>query len=112
MNVKIVTLSHDTIKVYLKGEIDHHASLIIREDIDKYIDNRKIKNILFDFKDVSFMDSSGIGMIIGRYKKLHNIGGKIGVINISPKIKRIFEMSGLFNIVSCFNDEKEAADKL
>ena len=95
MNVKIVTLSHDTIKVYLKGEIDHHASLIIREDIDKYIDNRKIKNILFDFKDVSFMDSSGIGFIMGSYKLIQLYEGSLEIINISDTINRVIKLSGI-----------------
>jgi len=109
-NIKI--LNNDMIKIDLKGEIDHHASLVIRQDIDNYIEKHKIKKILFNFKDVSFMDSSGVGMIIGRYKKLQNIGGKIGVVNITPKIRRIFQVSGLFNLINHFNDEKEAIDKL
>ena len=111
MDVKIENLP-EVMFVRLSGEIDHHNARQIREQVDSAVEMHKPKKLCLDFKDVTFMDSSGIGMIIGRYKKLHNIGGKIGVINISPKIKRIFEMSGLFNIVSCFNDEKEAADKL
>ncbi|HHY41401.1 MAG TPA: anti-sigma F factor antagonist [Thermoanaerobacterales bacterium] len=112
MDVVIIKLDHDMIKVNLKGEIDHHASLILREEIDNYIEKHRVKKILFNFKDVSFMDSSGVGMIIGRYKKLQNVGGKIGVVNLAPKIERIFQMSGLFSLISNFNDEKEAIDKL
>jgi len=108
----VIKLNHEMIKINLKGEIDHHAALVIRQDIDNYIEKYKIKKILFNFKDVSFMDSSGVGMIIGRYKKLQNFGGRIGVVNLTPKIKRIFQMSGLFNLISYFDNEKEAIDKL
>ena len=58
------------------------------------------------------MDSSGVGMIIGRYKILSKVGGKIGVIHLTTKIKRIFEISGLFNIIGYFNNEREAIEKL
>lgn len=111
MNVSITLLNSDIMKVDLKGEIDHHSSIVIREEIDSYIEKHRIKKILINFKNVTFMDSSGIGMIIGRYKKLQKLGGKIGVVNLSPKIKSIFQMSGLFNLVSCFSSEKEAIDK-
>lgn len=112
MDANIEILNRDIIKVNLKGEIDHHATLVIKEDVDNYIEKHKLIKILFNFKDVTFMDSSGVGMIIGRYRKLQKIGGRIGVVNITPKIKRIFQMSGLFTLVSCFNNEREAIDKL
>jgi len=112
MNANIKQINHDMIKVDLFGEIDHHASLYIKEEIDNYLERHNIKKILFNFKDVTFMDSSGVGMIIGRYKKLQNIGGKIAVVNLSPKIRRIFQMSGIFHLVNYFNDDKEAIDKL
>ncbi len=112
MDVVIVKLDHDMIKVNLKGEIDHHAALVIRQNVDDYIEKHKIKKVLFNFNDVSFMDSSGVGMIIGRYKKLQNAGGRIGVINLTPRIERIFQMSGLFSLINYFNSEKEAIDKL
>lgn len=108
----IIKVKDDMLKINLKGEIDHHIASIIKYEIDQYIEKHKIKNILFDFKDVSFMDSSGVGMIIGRYKKLQKAGGKIGVIYLTPQVKKIFEISGLLNIVNCFSDEREAIEKL
>ena len=109
---QITKIKDDVLIVNLKGEIDHHTAFTIKDEIDYYIVRNNIRKVLFNFKDVSFMDSSGIGMIIGRYKILRKAGGKIGVINLTPKIKRIFEISGLFNIVKYFNNEKEAIDKL
>lgn len=108
----VIKIKDDMLKVNLKGEIDHHMALAIREEIDHHIEKYRIKKVLLNFKDVSFMDSSGVGMIIGRYKKLQKTGGKVGVVYLTPKIKRIFEMSGLFNIINYFSDEREAIDKL
>jgi stage II sporulation protein AA (anti-sigma F factor antagonist) len=108
----VVKVKGDMLKINLKGEIDHHMAFIITDEIDHYMEKYRIKNVLFNFKDVSFMDSSGVGMLIGRYKKLQKTGGKIGVVYLTPKIKRIFDMSGLFNIINYFSDEREAIDKL
>lgn len=108
----VIKIKDDMLKVNLKGEIDHHMALVIKEEIDRYIEKHRIKKVLFNFKDVSFMDSSGVGMIIGRYKKLQKAGGAIGVVYLTPRVKRIFEMSGLFNIINYFSDESEAIDKL
>ena len=55
--------------------------------------------LLFDFKDVTFLDSAGIGLILGRYNEIYKIRGIIGVINLSPYIKKIMNISGLFQII-------------
>ena len=108
----VIKVKDEILKINLKGEVDHHLALQIKDEIDHYIEKHRIKRVLFNFKDVSFMDSSGVGMIIGRYKKLQKTGGKIGVVYLTPKIKRIFDISGPFNIINYFSNEKEALDKL
>lgn len=108
INTKIIG---DILIIYLKGELDHHMSKNIREQIDYIIIRNNIKNIVFDFRNVTFMDSSGIGMIIGRYKTVRKSKGKVGIINASDKLKRIFDISGLFSIIDFFDDEKEAIEK-
>ena len=60
----------DSLIIYIKDELDHHAVTYLRETSDRLIEAGNVKNIVFDFKDVSFMDSSGIGLIMGRYKKV------------------------------------------
>lgn len=101
-------LKDKTLVAEINGEIDHHTSVNMREKIDKEIDRNFIKNIIFDFKDVSFMDSSGVGMVIGRYKKIEKLNGKVGIINLTPQIERVFEISGLFKIMNKFNSVEEA----
>ena len=108
----VIKVKDGMLKINLKGEIDHHKSLIIKEEVDHHIEKHKIKKVLFNFKDVSFMDSSGVGMIIGRYKILQKLGGKVGVVHLTPRVNKIFEMSGLYNIVNFFGNEREAIEKL
>lgn len=86
--------------VALDGDLDHHMAMLIRIPIDKYINENKIETLTFDFKNVGFMDSSGIGLIMGRYKLLSEKGGKIYVINTSNAINRIFQISGLYKLVN------------
>ena len=81
------------------GEIDHHScnelAVLSDDAIRKYLPQR----VVFDFKNVKFMDSAGIGMVIGRYKQLLRFGGKAEMKNINNEIKRIFSMVGIFKII-------------
>lgn len=98
--------------VKLNGELDHHTAEEIREEIDKEIDKSNSKNIIFDLEKLNFMDSSGIGVVIGRYKKVSKMGGKAAVVNMNSRVERIFKMSGLFNIVKKFENKKEAVERI
>jgi stage II sporulation protein AA (anti-sigma F factor antagonist) len=77
------------------GEIDHHNAKDIREGIDKEIESCNPKSVVLNFRDVGFMDSSGIGLIMGRYKLVKQMGGTLKVVNISTQMKRIMMMAGL-----------------
>ncbi|CRZ33390.1 SpoIIAA-like anti-anti-sigma regulatory factor [Herbinix hemicellulosilytica] len=94
--------------IRLNDELDHHNAVKIREQSDKLIDRNHIKYIIFDFSGTDFMDSAGIGVIMGRYKKLVFIGGKIAVANVSSAIDRILRLSGLYKIIEKY-DTVEAA---
>lgn len=88
-----------TLTVNFEGEIDHHScgefSVITDDAIKKYLPRK----VVFNFEKVKFMDSAGIGMILGRYKQLIRFGGKAEMININSDIKRIFNMVGIFKII-------------
>ena len=79
-------------------EIDHHTSEKIRRKADYEITRFMPRKVIFDFSNVEFMDSAGIGMILGRYKMMKMIGGNVEMKNVSPMLKKIFEMSGLTKI--------------
>ncbi len=80
-------------------EIDHHSCERIKKRADYEIQIHLPKKVIFDFENVNFMDSSGIGMVIGRYKLTSMFGGKTSLINVKPSIKKVFEMSGVLKLI-------------
>lgn len=94
--------------IKLMEELDHHNALSIREQSDKLISGKNIKDIVFDFTGSDFMDSSGIGVIMGRYKKIIFTGGKVAVTGVNQSVDRIFRLSGLYKIIHKFNTIEDA----
>lgn len=94
--------------IRLDQELDHHIALNIREKADKMIERGNVKNIIFDFEKSGFMDSSGIGVIMGRYKKVIFTGGKVSVTNVNAVIDRIFRLSGLYKIIEKYETIQDA----
>ncbi len=85
--------------VRLPEEVDHHKSTYICEKADSYILREEVENAVFDFEETRFMDSSGIGIIMGRYKKIACFGGKVFAIHADPQIRRILCVSGLNRLI-------------
>ena len=85
--------------VEISEEIDHHIAEKIRRKVDDEITRYMPRKTIFDFSRVTFMDSAGIGMIIGRYKMMKLIGGSLEIENINNNVKRILEMSGINKII-------------
>lgn len=85
--------------VKLPQEVDHHRASYICESADKFLLQENVCHVVFDFEDTRFMDSSGIGIIMGRYKKIACFGGKVYAIHVDRQIQRIFKISGLNKIV-------------
>lgn len=88
-----------TLLVEITEEIDHHTTDKIRRKIDDDITRYMPRKVIFDFDKVSFMDSAGIGMIIGRYKMVNMLGGTTQMKNVKKSIRKIFEMSGVVKII-------------
>ena len=79
--------------VKMPQEIDHHKSSYISENADRFIVRENVSNVVFDFEDTRFMDSSGIGIIMGRYKKISCFGGKVFAIHADHRIRRLLMLS-------------------
>ena len=86
--------------VKINEEIDHHTCEKIRDKIDLAIEFRGARRLIFDFDGVNFMDSSGIGMILGRYNQVTKYGGQIYFSQLSEPTRRLFELSGLLRLIS------------
>ena len=98
----------ECIKVFLSGEIDQRMADEIRGETEALLADRTIRRLLLDFEDVSFMDSSGIGMVIGRYKTMKARGGTVAAEGLHPPIDRVFRLSGLHRIIETECGRKEA----
>lgn len=92
-------VTDDYLCIKMPEEVDHHRSDEICKNTDQYILQSQINNIIFDFSDTRFMDSSGIGILIGRYKLISCFGGKVYALHPSKQIRRMLELSGMQKIV-------------
>lgn len=95
--------------VRLAGELDHCCAAIMRRELDGLISDPAVRTLILDFANLQFMDSSGIGVILGRYRQIRDRGGQVGVINMNRHIARIFHMSGMDRIIRQFDNPQEAA---
>lgn len=103
-----VLIQKKTLIVSLAGELDHHSAKELKDMVEELIKNRAVKNLIFDLSSLSFMDSSGIGVIIGRYKLISAIGGNVAIVNGNRMIDRLLAMSGITKLITTHNSLKNA----
>ena len=92
-------ISPDTITAYLSGEIDHHSAAYLREKIDDSIEKNSPDELVLDFSGVTFMDSSGIGLVMGRYRLMSEINGQVTISGIDKSTQKVMKIAGLEKIV-------------
>lgn len=102
MSVKIVA-EDKKVTALLSGEIDHHNAKLLRQDIDFAVRENQPEELILDFAEVGFMDSSGIGLVMGRYKLMQESGGTLIVRNPPPHIKKVMRLSGIDRLASICN---------
>lgn len=105
----------ETLTVYIQGELDHHTAKEIRFRIDNEIKRREPRFLELDFSGVTFMDSSGIGLVMGRYKIMSEREGKVVILNPPPPIKKVMMISGigkLARIINCKEKVIEDGEKI
>ena len=98
----------DILIISLYGELDHHSSEEIRAMLDDRIERDDIKNLILNFEHVTFMDSSGIGVVIGRYKKMQQKKGTLCIAKARNNINKVFEISGLYKLIKSYDTVDEA----
>ncbi len=94
-----VEKKRNTLIVRIEGDLDHRAAGRMREQLDALIDESRARRLIFDLNGLRFMDSSGVGLVLGRYKRMSRRGGSVAVSGYDSRIDRIFEMSGVYQIV-------------
>ena len=106
--MKITYIKKDKRLIFeIEEDIDECCVQKIRRRIDNEIQRYMPKDVIFDFSNVSFMDSAGIGLIIGRYKLINMIGGELKIANVNTQIQKIFEMSGLLRLIPVEQKDKK-----
>ena len=107
--MEYLTLSFggDVLTVKLKSEIDHHIAASVREKIDEKMYSLLPSAIVFDLSDVCFMDSSGLGLVLGRYTKAREIGIEVGIKNPSRRTEEIFRMAGADKFIKITHDKEK-----
>ncbi len=85
----------DIITAHLFGELDHHSVQALRQEIDSSALQTEPKELILDFSGVSFMDSSGIGLVMGRYKIMDELGGTLRLMGLSKSTRKVMEVAGL-----------------
>ena len=89
----------DTVLARVKGELDHCSAQSVRRELDGLIADPGVRHLILDLKEMTFMDSSGIGVILGRYRALSQRGGTVAVKNMNPHVEKIFILSGMNQII-------------
>ena len=95
----------DKLTVALSGELDHFSAMSVRRDLDELLSDQVVRHLMLDMSDLKFMDSSGIGVILGRYRILAARGGSVWVRNMNPQINRIFQLSGMGQVIHVAKQE-------
>ena len=99
-------VQENCLTIFLPGELDHHNAEEIRKRSDYLIDQNHIRYVIFDFTDTTCMDSSGIGVIMGRYKRIYMLGGEVCAVHTSERMKKILTMSGVTRIMQIYEEDR------
>lgn len=91
----IYRVEGQTLWIVLPPELDHHSSRFLKEHTEQILREHYIRRIVFDFSGTTFMDSTGIGVLMGRYKRMRDCGGTVELYGVGERIGRILKMSGL-----------------
>lgn len=103
-------LKQDTLLVRLQGELDLSVADVFRKSLEDGLDKNHVKHLVVNLSRVSFIDSSGLGVILGRYKRLSHQGGRVSLVGAQPQVRRVLSLSGLLTVMKeCVSEEEALA---
>lgn len=105
-------INKKTMLVRITGDLDMVAADGFRREVDALMEKNCADNIVLNLEGVEFIDSSGLGVILGRYKKVSLRGGKMAIVGAPAQVKRILELSGILRIAEAYGTEKEALEAI
>ena len=92
-------VQENCLTIFLPKEVDHHNAEEVKKSADAIIEKEHIKYVIFDFEQTDFMDSSGIGLVMGRFREMELIGGKVRAVHVGERMRRILVMSGVTRVI-------------
>lgn len=98
-------VQENCLTIFLPKEVDHHIAEDMRKNVDTIIGQNHIKIVIFDFRNTEFMDSSGIGVIMGRYRTIYLMGGEVWAVHVNERMKKILNLSGVTKILHIYEEE-------
>ena len=100
-------ITKEQLIVPMPKEVDHHIAKTISREIDFIIDSWHVRKLIFDFAETDFMDSSGIGVIMGRYRQIYLLGGEVWAVHVGERMKKILNLSGVTKIMRLYEEDME-----
>ncbi len=98
----------ESMVVHIGGEIDHHGAVSVRTGIDEVLVSTRPQKVYLELSGVSFMDSSGLGLIMGRYALIKRYGGKLAVLDPSPAVIKMMNLAGMERMIPICTTKKKA----
>jgi stage II sporulation protein AA (anti-sigma F factor antagonist) len=111
LNLEVID-DNEVLMVRIKGEMDLASADQIRNEVDQRLLGDKCRHLLLDLTRVTFIDSSGIGVILGRYRKLTDEGGRLVILKPQPQVRRVLDISGVSRLATYCRSEKEGLSSL
>jgi len=103
----------DALIVVVEGELDLFTAGTFREKVENELSShRKLRNLIISMNGVNFVDSSGLGVILGRYKRISQHGGKMAIVGVKPRVRKIFHLSGLEKIIPMYDSTEQALEAI
>lgn len=99
----IYDVEEESVTIHLPSEIDDHVCCHIREETDQLLRHRRVKRLVFDFTNVNFMDSSGIGLLLNSYRRMREQGGTVAVLGVGRRMNRMLAISGIYQVIDCIS---------
>ena len=93
------------LRIYMPQELDHHSAQKLRQQADEFMDAYIVSSLVFDFRNTEFMDSSGIGILIGRCKNMNYSGGSVKALNMNERVRKLITISGLQKLMELEEEE-------
>lgn len=103
---------NNSLIVKVKGELDLLTAETFRNLVERAINREKAQNLILDMEQVDFIDSSGLGVILGRYRRIREQGGNMAIVGVKPHVKRILELAGIMGIVKVYQQTEQALQEV